>query len=154
LWLAHHEWHNVLPIIFDEHMHQAAMTREALKQVATPTILFVEHDAPITPDHEFDWQTLTDVIMQGDANVIRFHHEAGMLPEHEYLMLSPVEHIQGKTSGRELPVRKTSQWSQRPHLGSTAFYRQMIKNYFNLKSRTMIEDVIHGAVIEDCRKAR
>ena len=31
LWLAHHTWHNVLPIIFDEHMHQAAMTREALK---------------------------------------------------------------------------------------------------------------------------
>jgi hypothetical protein len=44
------------------------------------------------------------------------------------------------------------QWSQRPHLASTAFYRQMIKNYFNPKSRTMIEDVIHGVVIESCRK--
>jgi hypothetical protein len=28
----------------------------------------------------------------------------------------------------------------------------MIKNYFNPKSRTMIEDVIHGLVIESCRK--
>jgi hypothetical protein len=152
LWLVNFKWHNVLPIIFNEHTHQAAMTREALRQVATPTILFVEHDAPITPDHDFDWQTLTDVILQGDANVIRFHHEAGVLPEHEYLMLGPVEPIQGKTSGREVPLRKTAQWSQRPHLTSTAFYRQMIKNYFNPKSRTMIEDVIHGAVIESCRK--
>jgi hypothetical protein len=144
LWLAHHTWHNVLPIIFDEHMHQAAMTREALNQVATPTIFFVEHDAPITPDHDFDWQTLTDAIMQGDANIIRFHNEAGVLPEHEYLMLGPVEQITGKTSAPDVPVRKTMQWSQRPHLASTAFYRQMIKNYFNPKSRTMIEDVIHG----------
>jgi hypothetical protein len=152
LWLAHHTWHNVLPIIFDEHMHQAAMTREALNQVATPTIFFVEHDAPITPDHDFDWQTLTEAIMQGDANIIRFHNEAGVLPEHEYLMLGPVEPITGKTSAPDVPVRKTMQWSQRPHLASTAFYRQMIKNYFNPKSRTMIENVIHGVVIESCRK--
>jgi hypothetical protein len=96
LWLAHHTWHNVLPIIFDEHMHQAAMTREVLNQVATPTIFFVEHDAPITPDHDFDWQTLTDAIMQGDVNIIRFYHEAGVLPEHEYLMLGPVEQIRAR----------------------------------------------------------
>jgi hypothetical protein len=30
LRLTHHMWHNVLPIIFDQPVHQAAMTREAL----------------------------------------------------------------------------------------------------------------------------
>jgi hypothetical protein len=50
------------------------------------------------------------------------------------------------------PMRKTMQWSQRPHLASTAFYRQMLDRYFHPDSLTMIEDVIHGAVIEDCRK--
>jgi hypothetical protein len=69
------------------------MTRAGLNHVATPTILFVEHDAPITPDCDFEWDGLIDAIMQGDANVVRFHHEARVLPEHEHLMLGPVEHI-------------------------------------------------------------
>lgn len=156
LWLAHHAWHNVLVIVNDTHKHQATMTREALEQVATPTILFVEHDAPITPDCDFDWLGLTDAIMQGDANMIRFHHEAQVLAEHEHLMLSPVINIQRQSwKGGEaatVPLRKTYQWSQRPHLASIAFYRQFLANYFNPESRTMIEDVMHGVVIEAVRK--
>jgi hypothetical protein len=88
LWLAHHTWHNVLPIIFDEHVHQAAMTREALNQVATlrrsSSSSTMRRSRP------------TDAIMQGDVNIIRFHHEAGVLPEHEYLMLGPVEQIRAR----------------------------------------------------------
>jgi hypothetical protein len=156
LWLAHHEWRNVMVLPFEYHQHQARMTSAALNHVATPTILFVEHDAPITPDCDFEWVGLIDAIMQGDANVIRFHHEAKVLAEHEHLMLGPVEHIrppwENPDGGGGTPMRKTMQWSQRPHLASTAFYRQMLDKYFHPDSKTMIEDVIHGAVIEDCRK--
>ncbi len=45
-------------------------------------------------------------------------------------------------------MMRTAQWSQRPHLASTAFYRDMIDRYFNPQSRTMIEDVMHGIVHE------
>lgn len=145
-WLCQNEWKNVMPLIFKEHSHQATMTREALKHVATPCILFVEHDAPITPDCDFDWSGLTSAVMTGEANLIRFHHEARILEEHEPLMLGPVEQICGA------PMRKTYQWSQRPHLASIAFYRQFLDNYFNPESRTMIEDVMHGAVIEAVRR--
>lgn len=64
LWLAHHEWHSVLVLLFETHQHQASMTRAALNHVATPTILFVEHDAPLTPDCVFDWDDLVDAVMR------------------------------------------------------------------------------------------
>lgn len=151
LWLAHHQWSNVLPIIFEHHQHQARMTRAVLNHVATPTILFVEHDAPITPDCEFDWRGLTNVIMNGDANVVRFHHEALVLPEHEYLMLGPAEQVkmswEDPRGSSGVPMRKTYQWSQRPHLASGAFYRTMLDNYFHPDSLTMIEDVMHGVLV-------
>jgi hypothetical protein len=28
LWLANNQWHNVLPMVFEEHQHQARMARE------------------------------------------------------------------------------------------------------------------------------
>lgn len=146
LWLCHHEWHNVLPLLFNEHTHQASMTREALNYVDTPIILFVEHDAPLTPDRDFDWRGLCISILKGEANLIRFHHEALILPEHESLMMSEVIHVCG------VPMRKTMQWSQRPHLASTAFYRRFIEAYFHPESKTMIEDVMHGIVHTDCMR--
>lgn len=154
LWLAHHEWHNVIPLVFEQHQHQARMTRAALSHVATPIILFVEHDAPITPDCDFEWRNLTNAIMHGDANVIRFHHEAEVLAAHEHLMLGPVEKIAMPWEQPDfgVPMRKTYQWSQRPHLASVAFYRVMLDHYFHPDSLTMIEDVMHGVLIEAVKK--
>lgn len=142
LWKCNHEWQNVLPVVFERHSHQATMLREALKLVRTPTILYVEHDAPITPDFDFPWESMVQTILEGQANMIRFHHEALVLPEHEPLMLGGVENING------VPMRKTKQWSQRPHLASAAWYRHLLDTYFHPKSRTMIEDVMHGIVLD------
>lgn len=139
LWKTNFEWHNVVPMLFQDHHHQAAMTREALKVVRTPIIMFVEHDAPITPDCDFEWQGLTDAILTGEANMIRFHHEAKIQDAHWRLMLDkkPV-----MVCG--VPMMRTAQWSQRPHLASTEFYRTIIDKYFRPESRTMIEDRVHG----------
>lgn len=141
LWLANHEWHNVLPIVFEEHQHQANVTREMLKHVKTPLVLFVEHDTPLTPDREFDWTGLSDAIASGDAHLIRFIHEELILPDYEHMMLDD-----GPKTLHEVPMVRTVQWSQRPHLASTAFYRQIVDHYFSEDSRTMIEDVMHGVV--------
>lgn len=143
LWKANHEWHNVLPITFDEHHHQASMARKVLEQVKTPTILYVEHDTPLTPDRPFQWRELVQSVVDGTANVIRFSHESKILDEHRHLILSAAENHEGAL------LTKTQQWSQRPHLASTAFYRHMLDTYFHPESLTMIEDVMHSIVEQD-----
>jgi hypothetical protein len=145
LWLANNQWHNVLPVIFDEHMHQASMAREALKVVKTPTILYAEHDTPLTPDRPIDWRSCVDSILDGTANVIRFAHESHILPDHKHLFFETESH-------NGIALTKTQQWSQRPHLASTAFYRAMIDYNFNPASHTMIEDVMHQVVEMDMRR--
>jgi hypothetical protein len=87
-------------------------------------------------------------IMDGTANVIRFSHESKILDEHRHLILSDREEHNG------IGLTKTQQWSQRPHLASTAFYQHMIATYFHPESRTMIEDVIHQIVEMDMRNGR
>lgn len=145
IWKCHHQWSNVLPVVFDEHMHQARMMRAVLGSIRTPLFIYVEHDAPLVPDAEFEWDGLVKAVTTGQAHVIRFHHEAHVLPDHEHMMIGDVEEVCG------IKMRRTRQWSQRPHLTSVAFYLQMLENYFNPESRTMIEDVIHGVVDEQCR---
>lgn len=138
LWKCNNEWGNVLPVVFEDHMHQAAMTRKLLKLVKTPTLLFVEHDTALAPDFEYDWTKFVRAIEEGYAYTIRFHFEARIPDEHKYMMIGEVENVCG------LPLLRTSQWSQRPHLSSTAFYRDMMERYFTDDSRTMIEDKVHG----------
>ncbi len=138
LYLSENVWTNVVPIVYDEHLHQGAMTRRTLEKVRTPLILFVEHDTPLLG--EVPWEDLCGAVESGEANVVRFHHEAHVLQVHEYLMVGPRKPVNG------VPMRKTVQWSQRPHLASTNFYRWMINTYFSDRSRTMIEDLIYGVV--------
>lgn len=134
LWKCAHEWHSVTPLLFEEHTHQAGMTRKALQMVKTPYILFVEHDTPITPDREIPFTKLTNHILMGKANVIRLHHEALILEVHKYLMI-------GEQDGA---MWATYQWSQRPHLADTDFYKQMLEEYFPPLAKTMIEDLMYG----------
>ena len=134
-WLTIHKYQGI-PIFFDEHMHQAEMTRVALMGVRTPIILFVEHDAPLVGD----WPVgqLEAVILNDHADYIRMHHEDRILIEHEHLMTTPV------IFANSVPLRGTIQWSQRPHFARTDKYRQMLATNFTPRSRTMIEDVVHG----------
>lgn len=142
LWKSLHEWDNVLPVVFEEHLHQAAMTKKLLQMVKTQTILFVEHDTALTPDYAFEWDNLVEAIESGEAYVIRFSHEAQILEPHKHLMI-------GEDRVLGIDMVKTIQWSQRPHLASTAFYKDMIDRNFTDDSRIMIEDIIHGKVQDD-----
>src|SRR3990170_1906407 len=141
LWGTNFVWHNVVPLFFEEHKHQAAMTREALKLARTPTIMFVEHDAPLC--QEIPFKNLIETVRSGEANMIRLHHEALILDVHKHMMLDkqPIT-IHG------IPLVRTSQWSQRPHVASTEFYRQMIDKYFEAGDKTMIEDIVHSPLME------
>lgn len=142
LWLCNYQWTNVRTVRFEEFGHQSTMTREVLKEVTTPFVLFVEHDTPLVPDYPIEWDGLCKAIENGEANVIRLHHEAGIHPEHQHLMLSGVQMVEG------VPMMRTAQWSQRPHLASTAFYRFIIDTYFKESSKAFIEHGVYGPCVE------
>jgi hypothetical protein len=110
LWKCLHEWKNVLPVMFDEHSHQTDMMKKTIDDIQTSAILYVEGDAPLTPDIEIDWQKCLDMLEYEKANTIRFHFETSIPFEHDHLML-----------GLEDGFMKTIQWSQRPHLSLTKY---------------------------------
>ena len=136
LWKCMHEWKNVLPIIFDEHCHQTTMMKRTIDIINTAAMLYVEGDAPITPDCEIDWQKCLDMLEYNKANTIRFHFEASIPHEHNHLMF-----------GLEDGFMRTTQWSQRPHLSTVKYYREMVLPVSDEK--TFIEDKFHGVVQDD-----
>lgn len=145
LWLADHQWRNVLPIIHDEHLHQAVCAKRALEHVQTPLLLFVEHDTPVTGD--IPWVDISETILAGDANVLRLHHEASVLEPHRYLMLDDQPQ-----KVRGVPMQRTIQWSQRPHLASVAWYRSLLDRWFPGDEKDFIEDRVYGRLIEDHKR--
>ena len=120
----------VVPLMFEEFTHQANMTRRALELVDSEFVLFVEHDTPLVGD--IPWDTLMGGLDEFD--VIRLLHETDVLPEHAYL------HADHPRNG----FLRTQQWSQRPHLARTDYYRRIIADNFTFESRTMIEDTMHS----------
>ena len=136
LWKCLHEWDNVLPIIFDEHCHQTTMMKKTINIINTAAMLYIEGDAPITPDCEIDWQKCLDMLEYEKANTIRFHFEAFIPKEHSHLMF-----------GLEDGFMKTAQWSQRPHLSTVKYYKDVILPFSD--DKTFIEDRLHGKIQDD-----
>lgn len=140
LWKANFEWVNVYPIVFDEWVHQANTTRRGLEYATTDLILYVEHDIPLVTDMPIDWDGIFKLVRSGDIDILKFSFEAmGIHPEHEHMAVDKeVVEMQG------VPVRKTHQYSQRPHVARTDYYRKIIKNWFPKSCRTMVEDKLHS----------
>lgn len=137
LWLTNHRWHNVVPYLACEWLHQAALTTEALKLVRTPLVLFVEHDRP--PVGEIPWRGLCDAVLSDKVAAIRLHAEAEIHPEHEYLMLDPAPRQVGS-----VPLRRTLAWWQHPHLIVAERYRGLLFRGFSPYARSMIEDRLYS----------
>ncbi len=138
LWRCLHEYTNVLPLVFEENLHQSGMLHQTMNEIKTPLILYVEQDAPLTPDREIDWDKCRDFIYRGEANTIRFHFEAFIPEPHLPLIIGEPEN----------GFLRTVQWSQRPYLSTKVYHQDMLK-YFPEDSRTFIEDEWHGAVLND-----
>jgi hypothetical protein len=136
LWKCMHEWKNVLPIIFDDHCHQTTMMKKTIDIINSAAMLYIEGDAPITPDCEIDWQKCLDMLEYNKANTIRFHFESVIPEEHGYLMF-----------GLEDGFMRTTQWSQRPHLSTVKYYRDTVLPFS--EEKTFIEDRFHGKVQDD-----
>lgn len=116
-----------------EHKHQARTMRDCLQFVTTPVILFIEHDMALTGDIPFD--TMIRMIMNEEADLIRLLYEDNDLINYTHLMMEKVGDF-----------TKTKQWSQRPHVAGTEYYRRILNNNFSPNSKTFIEDRMHGVI--------
>lgn len=144
LWECYNNplYKNILPLIFEEHMHQVKLARAALDYVNSDKVLYIEQDAPLTPDVGIEWQKCFDFIDSGDANVIRFHFEATIPDAHKHLMIGKVED----------GFLKTFQWSQRPHLISVPYFERILQTNFSPDAICFIEDKMHGIIQDDVKR--
>lgn len=125
--------------IFEHHTHQARMTWHALGEIQTPLIMFCEHDT--SPIGDIPFKQICDMVEGcGDVNCIRFNIFHQIPDEHNYLMIGP------RSVACGIPIQRTIQWSQRPHIALTEWYRDILRNHFRNDEKTMIEDVMHGVV--------
>lgn len=136
-WQSLHE-NYVQPVVSAEHLHQQRLTRRALRFVTTPLILFVEHDTPFN-ENTIDWPTAVDAMLYGGLDVLRFHHEHQIHVEHVYMM---IDHVRTEVYG--LPVMRTRQWSQRPHLANADYYRRTLEAISKFPGNGFIEDTMHS----------
>lgn len=134
------EYGRCTPLVFTEHKHQSLMLKAALGIINTPLILWSEQDTVLHNDIPFP--ELAEVVRAGYANSIRFHHEATIHPDHEYLNLDkdPID-VMGQ------PLIRTRQWSGRPHIASTQFYRDIVAKYWTDQPE-FIEHRMYGIVVD------
>jgi len=137
LWLADHVWGNVVPFLFDEHQHQSGMMRQIIDKIDTTLLLYVEQDTPLVTDEPTDVPAIEHFILDGHSNLVRLYHEGVMPAEHHHLMHSRTDQF-----------IETSQWSQRPHIASTAYYRRILDSHFTPDAKCFIEDRMYGILEE------
>lgn len=133
IYLCDTDW-EARPFIYPW-LHQAGITRRTLDWVETPTVLFVEQDTPLVGEIPFG--RIIPLVESGVVNLIRFYHEVEIHPDHQHLMI-------GTGTIGHVGLTFTTQWSQRPHVARTDFYRKMLDRFFTYSSRTMIEDRVHS----------
>ncbi len=138
LWLVHNRWWHTTVTVHDTHKHQAWMTREELETVTTPLLLYVEHDTPLNNDWPVD--RLIKPLLTSTAYLVRMNHEHMLQPDHAHLLEGGGLILGG------LPMRRTNQWSQRPHLARVDKYSQWLKGWFKPGERSMIEDRMHSVI--------
>jgi hypothetical protein len=79
--------------------------------------------------------------------MVRLHHQTAIHPDHRHMMLDDTEQTYGASDSHPgVPLLRTLQWSQRPHLATTRLYRERVMPYFGRESRTYIEWIMHGAI--------
>lgn len=151
-------------IWFPVHNHQAMMTRYVIgNHVKTPLILFCEHDT--SPIGDIPFELICEMVEKHpDINYIRFNIFESIPKEHEYLMIGPevvwtpdkfdlelsnlniTDERNAEILRQGVRLRKTIQWSQRPHIAKTLWYNKILNTHFHITPISMIEDVMHSVV--------
>ena len=140
------EFYNTYLIFLKDHLHQANAIREALKRVTTKYVLMIEHDCMINGEINF-----RDIIRTMDENPETVKHVLFSL---KYgTILDTGEQIsyadQSEKPGQYLETNgirllKTYNWSMRPHIANTEYYRDLIEEFIDKNTRSYLEDIIYG----------
>jgi hypothetical protein len=146
LWRADHHYKAVCPFIFESHMHQSGMMRAVLDEIKTPLLMYVESDCPLVTDEPIDWDFIATLLEWGDSNCVRLHHEGTIPDDHQHMMHGWESDYSGDRWGYTDNFMRTSQWSQRPHIATTAYYRRILADHFTTDAKCFIEDKMHGVV--------
>jgi len=125
---------------FHQFSHQAAMMKSTIWLISTPQLFYFEHDFVLLPEY-VDWHGIVDVIRGDEANLVRLYYWSSIIPDHWHLMIDKAPIFK-----YGVPLLRTVQWSQHPHVASVALYKKILEN-FSDKSRTMIEDRIYPMVV-------
>jgi len=136
---------------FENHQHQSGMLKPTLAEVETPLIYYLEHDWVTLPN--VPWRELSNLIFSGEFNSIKLHAQPRISPYYEHLMMERLIYQDGAASDRyqdnragvAIPIIRSRQWSQNPHLASTQFYREKILPLCRGKC-DFIENIIHGII--------
>lgn len=129
---------NATPVVMGEHSHQVKMLRHVIEAVETPTITYVEGDTGFVVDKSIDFDYCYEQMGKGTSNLIRFHFESKVPKDHQHMILKKHDKL-----------IETAQWSQRPHIASTEYYKRVLKDYFSEGAKSFIEDKLHGICWED-----
>jgi hypothetical protein len=143
LWLCNWDgaFRGVLPIIFNENIHETGHIRPALDLCRTPLLMYVESDT--FPTGSIDFEKICQALLPNDTlHLIRLHDNEIVLPEHRHLYPDPARHnING------CQVIKSNCWSARIHVAPVAVYRKWM-NEFCPEPGRFIEHKMYGAVFD------
>lgn len=117
--------------------HQAGTLKEVLPKIRTQTVLVCEQDTPLIG--EVPVGRLVAAISKEEFNHIRLHYDASIHPEHAYLMLDEYHD--------ETDAIRTVQYSQRPHVALTSWYRDLLAKLPDT-ARTYVEDWCYGFIAD------
>ena len=125
--------------MFADPTQQAWMTRETLKEVTTPYVIFNEHDATLRANPPIEWDAIFHLLGTDEANMVRFYHWDRIWHEHEYLMR---DHIVFEN----VEFVRTVQFSGWPFIAKTDYLRRLVTDYFGPYDRKMIETGLYGPI--------
>ena len=135
VWKCNHEFHNVLPIVFPEYLHQTEMMHRTIPMIKTPLLMFLEHDWEIL-NRPIDWDAMCNAIQKGAVNHVRLCRWTQIHPAHEYLVV-------GRDSFEGFPFVKIQQWSGHPHIAGVEYYKRLLSNT-SRNTRSLLETWAYG----------
>lgn len=140
LWKCNLEWENVTCVVYENHIHQLGLTRETLPLIKTDLVMFMEHDM-LLKEKSIPIDKITSLLQGRQLDVMRFYFDRILEPAHQYLMLDKQPIMMNG-----VPVVRTGQWSQRPHIAKKSIYEDVLNRIASKRANCMIEDAIHGHI--------
>lgn len=131
-------WGNVDVVTSPAFVHQSGTLKLGMPLVDTPLVMFVEHDLMLVGDVPFD--IVSKILLDGDVDVVRLYINTELESYHAHMFL---DHAAIDIGG--LPVLRTWQWSQNPHVARTDYYQREVVDRVDDRPR-YVEEIMSGVL--------